>query len=131
MTTSEEKIPEETGVFGTDSTGNLSILISTVITKIILTNSQYALTKQGIEDEGEAQTIMWQNPELWFAVVSSTILHNLVHFAYLTSAFNICVIQCCYTCFPMVSCTLRPVHEARHVTHHKVNQAASRNTADQ
>jgi len=31
----------------------------------------------------------------------------------------------------MVSCTLRPIHEARHVTHHRVNQAASQNTEDQ
>jgi hypothetical protein len=45
MTTSEEKIPEGTWVFGMDSTGNLSILIRTVTTEIILTNSQNALTK--------------------------------------------------------------------------------------
>jgi hypothetical protein len=45
MTTSEENIPEGTWVFGMNSTGNLSILISTITTEIILMNSQNALTK--------------------------------------------------------------------------------------
>jgi hypothetical protein len=45
MTTSEKKIPEGTWVFGMESTGNLSILISAVTTEIILMNSQNALTK--------------------------------------------------------------------------------------
>jgi hypothetical protein len=35
MTISEVKIPEGTWVFGIDSTGNLSILISTITTVII------------------------------------------------------------------------------------------------